>query len=105
MWFGTETGLAKFDGRRTQSINDRALPTPSASLRCKPTKTARCGSALTAARLRYNAGEFIKVNETSGQTITAIATDSVRLSVHDLGTGSRLRESRAHCYNYQHGPD
>jgi ligand-binding sensor domain-containing protein len=26
MWFGTETGLAKFDGRRTQTINDPALP-------------------------------------------------------------------------------
>src|SRR5690349_13103507 len=27
MWFGTETGLARFDGRRTQTINDLALPT------------------------------------------------------------------------------
>ena len=26
MWFGTEAGLAKFDGRRTQTINDPALP-------------------------------------------------------------------------------
>jgi len=27
MWFGTEAGLAKFDGRRTQTVNDPSLPT------------------------------------------------------------------------------
>ena len=27
MWFGTEAGLAKFDGRRTQAITDADLPT------------------------------------------------------------------------------
>ena len=26
MWFGTEAGLARFDGRRTQTVNDPALP-------------------------------------------------------------------------------
>jgi ligand-binding sensor domain-containing protein len=26
MWFGTEAGLAKFDGRRTQTINDQRCP-------------------------------------------------------------------------------
>jgi len=33
MWFGTETGLAKFDGRRTQTINDPALPATKRALR------------------------------------------------------------------------
>src|SRR6185369_15859284 len=43
--------------------------------------------------LRYNAGEFIKVNETSGQTITAIATDSSG-SVFMTSDQGRVYESR-----------
>jgi len=26
MWFGTEAGLAKFDGRRTQTVTESVLP-------------------------------------------------------------------------------
>jgi signal transduction histidine kinase/ligand-binding sensor domain-containing protein len=68
MWFGTETGLAKFDGRRTQTM----LP----GVRILTLQTDKNGAmwiGTDAGAVRYSGGEFIKVNETSGQTITAIA--------------------------------
>lgn len=94
MWFGTETGLARFDGRRTQSINDRALPTPVRILALQTDKDGAMWIGTDTGALRYNAGEFIKVNETSGQAITAITTDpsgSVFLSSEQ----GRVYESRA----------
>jgi ligand-binding sensor domain-containing protein len=70
MWFGTETGLAKFDGRRTQTM----LP----GVRILTLQTDKNGAmwiGTDAGAVRYSGGEFSKVNETSGQTITAIASD------------------------------
>ena len=93
MWFGTETGLARFDGRRTQSINDRALPTPVRILALQTDKDGAMWIGTDAGALRYNAGEFIKINETSGQTITAIATDSSG-SVFMTSEQGRVYETR-----------
>lgn len=94
MWFGTETGLAKFDGRRTQTINDRALPTPVRILALQTDKDGAMWIATDSGAVRYNAGEFIKVNETSGQTITAIVTDQSGSAFITSAQG-RVYESRA----------
>ncbi len=94
MWFGTETGLAKFDGRRTQTINDRALPTPGRILALQTDKDGAMWIGTDSGALRYNAGEFIKVNETSGQTITAIVTDQSGSAFMTSAQG-RVYESRA----------
>ncbi len=89
MWFGTETGLAKFDGRRTQTINDPALPTG----RILALQTDQDGAMWIGTEdgaARFNAGEFAKVKETSGQSISAIVTDQSDADIHDVRTGSRL---------------
>lgn len=93
MWFGTETGLARFDGRRTQSINDRALPTPVRILALQTDKDGAMWIGTDSGALRYQTGEFIKINETSGQTITAIATDS-NGSVFMTSDQGRVYENR-----------
>ena len=74
MWFGTETGLAKFDGRRTQTINDPALPA-GRILALLTDKNGAMWIGTEAGAARFYGSEFIKVKETSGQTITAIIND------------------------------
>jgi ligand-binding sensor domain-containing protein len=74
MWFGTETGLAKFDGRRTQTINDPALPAGRIlALQTDPNGALWIGTE--AGATRFHEGQFIKANDTSSQPITAIASD------------------------------
>lgn len=93
MWFGTETGLAKFDGRRTQTINDPALP----SGRILALHTDREGAmwiGTDAGATRFEAGEFLKINETAGQTITAIVTPEPNVALMTTEQG-RIFESRA----------
>ena len=67
---------------------------PDAFSRSKPTKTARCGSVLKPALSRFNDGQFLKANETSGQPITAIATDPSGAVIMTSEQG-RVYESRA----------
>jgi ligand-binding sensor domain-containing protein len=74
MWFGTETGLAKFDGRRTQTINDPALPA-ARILALLTDKNGAMWIGTEAGATRLYGNEFIKVKETGGQTITAIIND------------------------------
>lgn len=92
MWFGTETGLAKFDGRRTQTINNPALPR-GRILALQTDKDGAMWIGTEAGATRFNAGEFTKINETSGQTITAIITDQSGLAFMTTEQG-RLFESR-----------
>src|ERR1041384_7799308 len=74
MWFATENGLAKFDGRRTQTINDPALPAARIlALHTDKNGAMWIGTEAGATRL-YNS-EFIKVKDTGDQTITAITND------------------------------
>src|ERR1041384_6853139 len=74
MWFGTETGLARFDGPRTQTINDPALPA-GRTLALQTDKDGALWIGTEAGATRFHEGGFLKANETSGQSITAIATD------------------------------
>ena len=71
MWFGTEGGLAKFDGRRTQVIKDPSLPgTRVLSLRTDEGGTLWVGTDSGAARI---VGSRIdNIAETSGNAISAI---------------------------------
>ena len=94
MWFGTETGLARFDGRRTQTINDAALTTPGRILALQTDKDGAMWIGTDGGALRYKTGEFVKVNETSGQPITAILTDPAGSAFMTSEQG-RVYESRA----------
>ena len=76
MWFGTDTGLARFDGRRTETINDPAVPAGRIlALHTDKDGALWVGTEAGAARLNTNANAFAKINETAGQTITAIITN------------------------------
>ncbi len=66
MWFATEAGLAKFDGRRTQTINDVALPA-GRILALQTDKDGAMWIGTEAGAVRFNAGEFSRINETSGR--------------------------------------
>lgn len=71
MWFGTEGGLARFDGRRTQAISDSELPTGRVlSLITDQDGVLWIGTATGAARLTANG--FAAVKETNGKGITSI---------------------------------
>jgi signal transduction histidine kinase/ligand-binding sensor domain-containing protein len=73
MWFGTEAGLARFDGRRTQALVDPNLPNG----RVLALSSAQDGSlwvGTDSGAARLAAGRFEPVKETSGKVVTAIIT-------------------------------
>ncbi len=71
MWFGTEGGLAKFDGRRTQVIKDPALPgSRILSLKTDDTGALWVGTDSGVARIVGSRVESI--GETFGSAISAI---------------------------------
>ena len=92
MWFGTEAGLAKFDGRRTQTINDSALPAG----RVLALQTAQDGTmwvGTESGAARFSGGVFERIKETTTQAVSAIATvDGVTLMTTEQGN---VFESRA----------
>jgi ligand-binding sensor domain-containing protein/signal transduction histidine kinase len=73
MWFGTDGGLVKYDGRRIQAITDASLPHGRIlALNLDETGTLWIGTDNGAARLIDE--RFILVEESAGKPITAIIT-------------------------------
>ena len=73
MWFGTEAGLAKFDGRRTQTVNDTALHAGRVlALQIDRDGALWVGTESGAAR--FSGGTFERIKETVTQAVTAIVT-------------------------------
>lgn len=71
MWFATEAGLARFDGRRTQAVNDPALPTGRVlSLETDQDGALWIGTESGAAR--FLNGSFETIGQTIGQSVSAI---------------------------------
>jgi signal transduction histidine kinase/ligand-binding sensor domain-containing protein len=71
MWFGTDGGLAKYDGRRTQAITGDGLPPGKVlALKLDPDGALWIGTEGGATRFAQGRFEFIK--ETEGKVITAI---------------------------------
>ncbi len=71
MWFGTEAGLARFDGRRTQTINDAQMPQGRVlSLLTDTSGALWVGTDNGAARIVN--GQVLALKELQGQTINAI---------------------------------
>ena len=77
MWFGTEAGLAKFDGRRTQTINDPALPTGRV-LALQSDRDGGLWIGTEGGAARYTSNGFEAIRETAGQTISAIISPEAR---------------------------
>jgi signal transduction histidine kinase/streptogramin lyase len=71
MWFGTEAGLAKFDGRRTQTMAISGLP-PGRILALQSDQAGSIwiGTETGAARMIW--GRFDVIRETAGQAVSAI---------------------------------
>ncbi len=73
MWFATDGGLAKYDGRRTQAITSGGLPQGRVlSLKLDDDGALWIGTDNGATRLAN--GKFDLVKETEGKVITAIIT-------------------------------
>lgn len=73
MWFGTEAGLAKFDGRRTQTISINGLaPGRVLALQSDADGGLWIGTETGAARLID--GRFEAISEINGHSIVAIIT-------------------------------
>lgn len=71
MWFGTEAGLAKFDGRRTQTINISGVSSGRVTaLQSDDVGALWVGTETGAARMI--SGRFDVVKETAGQAVTTI---------------------------------
>ncbi|MDQ2936070.1 MAG: histidine kinase [Acidobacteriota bacterium] len=71
MWFGTEAGLARFDGRRTQTMNISGLsPGRVLALQSDPDGALWIGTEAGAARMI--AGRFEVIRETASHAITTI---------------------------------
>lgn len=73
MWFGTNGGLAKFDGRRTLAIADPALP-QGRILALKTDDDGTLWIGTDAGGTRLIGGRFEAIRETAGKAITAIIT-------------------------------
>ena len=71
MWFGTEAGLAKFDGRRTQTVTINGLPAGRVLALVSDSSGALwVGTETGAARMLL--GKFDVVRETAGQAVSAL---------------------------------
>jgi signal transduction histidine kinase/ligand-binding sensor domain-containing protein len=80
MWFGTEAGLARFDGRRTLVVNDPGLP----SGRILALQTDSNGTLWVGTDnggFRLTDGKFELIKETAGQTVSAIICPQPGLSL------------------------
>jgi signal transduction histidine kinase len=75
MWFGTDAGLARYDGRRTQTVTDPELPGGRIqALQLDQSGALWVGTETGAAR-RF-AGSFQRVTETEGKSVTAVLAPS-----------------------------
>jgi signal transduction histidine kinase/ligand-binding sensor domain-containing protein len=73
IWFGTDSGLVKYDGRRTQAIIDEGLPIGSVlALKLDLNGAIWIGTDKGAAR--FISGKFTAIEETVDKPITAIIT-------------------------------
>ncbi len=97
MWFGTEAGLAKFDGRRTQTINDPSLPTGKAlALLTDSDGALWIGTESGASRWTSNGFQLIK--ETWGEAVSSIIAPEPRRVLMSTEVG-QIFESRVKLIN------
>jgi signal transduction histidine kinase/ligand-binding sensor domain-containing protein len=74
MWFGTDNGLARYDGRRTQSIQINGLPATGRVLALRSDEGGAMWVGTDAGAARLSNGEFRLIEETKGTAVTAILT-------------------------------
>lgn len=98
MWFGTERGLAHFDGRRVQSVTAENFPAEKIlSLKFAPDGALWIGTRNGA--FRFFKREFQAVEKTQGREISAILLSPTRNSVVLAGLQGQIFECRASVEN------
>jgi signal transduction histidine kinase len=76
MWFGTEAGLARYDGRRVQSVTSEGLAGPRVRALAVGSDGALWVGADSGAFVRPpGSQEFRRVEETRGKTVLAVAAE------------------------------
>ncbi|MBV9210641.1 MAG: hypothetical protein JOZ52_08435 [Acidobacteria bacterium] len=73
MWFGTDAGLAKYDGRRTQTVTSEALP-QGRVLALQIDADGALWVGTEGGATRYINNQFHLIKETEGKAVTAILT-------------------------------
>ena len=71
MWFGTDNGLAKYDGRRVQAVNLQGLNVGKI-LALKVDKKGTLWIGTDAGAARFSNGQFYPIEETLGKSIVAV---------------------------------
>ncbi|MEP7038995.1 MAG: two-component regulator propeller domain-containing protein, partial [Acidobacteriota bacterium] len=71
MWFGTDNGLAKYDGRRVQAVNLQGLNAEKI-LALKYDKKGTLWIGTDAGAARFGGGQFYPIEETFGKSIVTI---------------------------------
>jgi signal transduction histidine kinase/ligand-binding sensor domain-containing protein len=96
MWFGTDAGLARYDGRRTQTVAEGGLAGKRVhALRFDDDGALWIGTETGAVVRSASSGEYRRISETEGKAITAI-TPAPNVARGD--DGSRvLMTSNAHA--------
>ncbi|MFL6467466.1 MAG: two-component regulator propeller domain-containing protein, partial [Pyrinomonadaceae bacterium] len=97
MWFGTDNGLARFDGRRVQNFS---LGSSDAD-RVLSLKTSPAGELLVGTRggaFVYSERSFQPVENTAGIVITAILAEPEIYLVTDDGNALRIRYQEGGAY-------
>ncbi len=72
LWFATDAGLARYDGRRTQTIAAEGLPTGRVLALKFESHSATLWVGTEAGATRFNGKRFQAITETAGHSITAI---------------------------------
>ncbi|CAN5147035.1 hypothetical protein BH20ACI1_BH20ACI1_14570 [soil metagenome] len=72
MWFGTDNGLAKYDGRRVQAVNLQGLNAEKI-LALKVDKKGTLWIGTDAGAARFSNGQFYPIEETLGKSIVTVS--------------------------------
>ena len=93
MWFGTDRGLAKYDGRQIQTVTTENLgATPILALKLAADNSLWIGTETGA--LRFYDNKFHPISETSGKKISAILLAPERESVILTSLDGQIFECR-----------
>ncbi|MBV9924095.1 MAG: hypothetical protein JOZ96_03575 [Acidobacteria bacterium] len=88
MWFGTDAGLARYDGRRVQSVTSEGLAGPRVRvLAVGPDGALWVGSDGGAFVRPPGSQEFRRVEATRGKTVLAIAAEEMEHTLISTGDG------------------
>jgi ligand-binding sensor domain-containing protein len=96
MWFGTDAGLARYDGRRTQTITSEGLP-QGRILALKIDALGALWVGTEGGATRFAGNQFQVIKATEGKAITAIITRE--------GGGAFLASEEGLIFDCAQGPD